>query len=219
MKNTIAAAMAVAILTLGVTAAQQPAVPADAKKAAGPLPADWKARLDDPNAKADAASVAAEKDSLTLTTGPNGAGIFYKPGMKAQKDYEYTATFSQLQPATPPQPYGLFIAGVDLDKDIPRYTALLIRGDGKYQIVARNGDRTGTIVDWHVATQMADPKGVKTSNTLTIRGLRGAVHFLVGQKEVHQMPRALAGGDGIAGVRIGPGLKVQVDKLSVKKFP
>jgi hypothetical protein len=217
MKNTISAAVAVAILTLGGLSAQQPAAPQDATKATGTIPADWKVRLDDTTAKPDAVSVAAEKDSLTFTTGP--AGIFYKPGMKAEKDYEYTATFSQLQPTTTPQPYGLFAAGVDLDKDVPRYTALLIRADGKFQIVARNGAATRTIVDWRPAPQMADPKGTKTSNTLTIRGLQGAVHFLIGQYEVHQMTRTRAGGDGIAGVRIGPGLKVEVDKLSVKKFP
>ena len=33
------------------------------------------------------------------------------------------------------------------------------------------------------------------------------------------MPRGRAGGDGIAGVRVGPNLKVQVNGLAVKKFP
>ena len=181
------------------------------------LPEGWKARLDEAAAKPDSAVVTAEKDSLTIATG--SAGIFYKPDMKAEKDYEVTAAFSQLEPSTPPQGYGLFIAGIDLDKDVPRYTALLVRGDGKFQIIARNGDRTRTIVPWRVARQMSDPKGVKTSNTLTIRAMRGAVHFLVGEREVHQMTRARAGGDGLAGVRLGKGLKVQVDKLTVKKFP
>ena len=66
---------------------------------------------------------------------------------------------------------------------------------------------------------MIEPKGVKTSNTLTIRALQGGVHFLIADREVHQMPRERAGADGNAGVRIGSGLTVQVDKLEVKKFP
>jgi hypothetical protein len=217
MKRTLGAAVAVAILTVGGVAAQPPASRRDAQAATGAMPADWKSRLDDPAAKPNAASVAAERESLTFTTGP--AGIFYKPGMKAEKDYEYTATFSQLQPSKTPVAYGLFIAGADLEKNVPRYTAFQVRSDGKYQITARNGAITRTIVPWRAAAQMADPKGVKTSNTLSIRGLQGAVHFLVGDREVHQMTRAQAGGDGIAGVRIGPGLKIQVDKLNVKKFP
>jgi hypothetical protein len=66
---------------------------------------------------------------------------------------------------------------------------------------------------------MMEPKGAKTSNTLTIRALQDAVHFLIGDKELHQMPRAKAGEDGIAGVRFGPGLSLQVSKFEKKKFP
>jgi hypothetical protein len=215
--RTIAATLAVAILTLGVSSAQQPAAPRAAKAATGALPAGWKARLDDANAKPDAVSVAEEKDSITVTSGP--AGIYYKPDMKAEKDYQLTATFSQLKPSVPPQPYGLFVAGADLDKDLPRYTALLIRADGKYRIVSRAGTQVTTIVDWTTASQMADPKGVKTSNMLAIRAMQGAVHFFVGEKEVHQMPRAKAGPDGIAGLRVGENLSVQANGLTVKKFP
>ena len=42
------------------------------------------------------------------------------------------------------------------------------------------------------------------------------MHFFIGEKEVHQMPRAKVGPDGIAGVRVGKNLNVQVDALSVK---
>ena len=184
---------------------------------AGQLPDNWKVRLDDPKAPAAGAGLAMERESLKFTGG--AAGFYYKPDMKAEKDYDFTATLSQLQSVATPEPYGLFIAGADLDKAVPRYTAFLIRQDGKFQIASRNGDRWVPIVNWTVAKQMADPKGVKTSNTLTIRGLQGAVHFLIGDREVHQMPRARAGGDGLAGIRIGKGLQVQVDRLAIKKFP
>ena len=215
--KTIAATLGVAILTFGMSAAQQPAAPKGLKAATGAIPSDWKVRLDDVNAPPNSVSVVAEQNSVTITTG--SAGIFYKADMKAEKDYQVVATFSQLKPTVPPQPYGLFVAGSDLDKTGPRYTALLIRADGKYQIVSRTGAQVKTIVDWTTAAQMADPKGVKTSNTLSIRALQGAVHFFVGEKEVHQMPRAAAGPDGIAGVRVGTKLNVQVSELSVKKFP
>jgi hypothetical protein len=49
--------------------------------------------------------------------------------------------------------------------------------------------------------------------------LQDAVHFLIGDKELHQMPRAKAGEDGIAGVRFGPGLSLQVSKFEKNKFP
>ena len=202
-------------------AQQAPAAqPAPAKqepaKSTGSLPDGWKVRFDAP-AAADVVHLNTADDSLTFTTGP--AGIYYKTDMKAEKDYTLSATFSQLKPTPTPQPYGLFIAGADLDKDTARYTAFLLRSDGKYQIVAWNAAAPRVVVDWTAAPQMRELKGVKTSNSITIRALQGAVHFLVGEKEVHQMPRAKAGADGIAGVRIGSDLNVQVDRLSVKKFP
>jgi hypothetical protein len=205
---------AVAIVSSSLAAQQAP--PA---KPAGALPAGWKAHLDDAAAAPDSVHVVAEKESMTFSGGP--AGIYYKPDMKAEKGYTVSAAFSQLKPTPQPQPYGLFIAGTDLDK-APHYTALLIRSDGRYSIVSFPGGPDGkprTIVNWTPAAAMADPKGVKTSNTLTIRAMQDAVHFLIAEREVHQMPRAAAGGDGIAGIRIGPGLNVQVDKFEIKKFP
>ena len=173
-------------------------------------------RFDSP-AATEAVRVESADDSLTFTTGP--AGIYYKPGMKAEKDYTVSATFSQLKSTPTPQPYGLFIAGADLDKETARYTAFLVRSDGRYQIVSWNAAAPRVIVDWTAAPQMREPKGVKTSNSISIRALQGAVHFLIGEKEVHQMKRSTAGADGIAGVCIGSALNMQVDKLSVKKFP
>ena len=221
----IAAALAAAAFGCSTPGADQTRPPKAAQAAAvapqpaADLPNGWKVRVDDAASTSDGDSIKAdaEKDSLTFTSGP--AAIYYKPGMKAEKDYSLTATFSQLKPATPPQPYGLFVAGGDLDKPTAHYTALLVRGDGRYQVAQWNGGTPKVIVDWTPSPQMRELKGVKTSNSLTIRALQGAVHFLIADKEVHQMPRADAGGDGIAGVRIGAGLNVQVDKLSVKKFP
>lgn len=197
-------------------AAQQAPAKQEPAKSTNSLPDGWKVRFDTPSA-ADAVRVETGDDSLTFTTGPEG--IYYKTDMKAEKDYNLTATFSQLKPTPTPQPYGLFVAGADLDKDTARYATLLVRSDGRYQIATWAGATPTVIVDWTAAPQMREPKGVKTSNTLEIRALQGALHFLIGDKEVHQMPRARAGADGIAGVRIGPGLNVQVDKLAVKKFP
>lgn len=177
----------------------------------------WTVRLDDPAAKPDAVAVKTEENAVTITSGP--AGIYYKEGTKPEKDYTVSATFSQLKPTPQPVEYGLFVSGADLDKPAARYTALLVRGDGKYRIVTWNAGKATTVVDWTTAAPMMEPKGAKTTNTLTIRALQDAVHFLIGEKELHQMPRAKTGEDGIAGVRFGPGLSIQVTKFEAKKFP
>lgn len=200
------------------TAAQTPA--ADQKPATKTAinPFDrWTVRLDDPAAKPDAVAVKTEENAVTITSGP--AGIYYKEGTKAEKDYTVSATFSQLKATTKPVEYGLFVAGADLDKPTARYTALLVRGDGKYRIVTWNAGKATTVVNWTTAAPMMEPKGAKTTNTLTIRALQDGVHFLIAEKELHQMPRAKAGEDGIAGVRFGPGLSLQVTKFDAKKFP
>ena len=218
MRNTLAALLSLALVACSQPAAQQP--PPTTRAAAipsGSLPDGWKARLDDPAAKPDTVSMTAEKDAIVITTGP--AGIYYKPDVKAEKDYSVSASFSYVKPVTEPQPYGLVVSGVDLDKERAQFTAFMVRSDGKFRIVQWSGGMVTPLIDWTDAPPMRELKGVKTTNTLEIRAMQDAVHFLIGDKELQQMPRARVGGDGIAGVRIGPGLTVQVTKFEVKKFP
>jgi hypothetical protein len=205
-----------AIACADSTAQQQTPPPKSAEKPVSTLPDGWKARLDDSTTK-DTGSVQIEKDAVILAGGPGG--LYYKPTMKAEKDYTVIAALTQSKLLQTPQPYGLFVSGVDLEKDTIRYTAFLVRQDGKYRIVTHHGGKDTVVVDWRTASPMLEPKGTKPTNTLEIRALQNAVHFLIGDKELHQMPRAAAGVDGVAGVRVGPGLTIQVTKLEAKKFP
>jgi 3-keto-disaccharide hydrolase len=182
----------------------------------GKLPDGWKARFDDAAGKPEQVVLDEKDGALTFTTGP--AGIYYK-GDKAEKDYDFSATFSQLKPTAMAEAYGLFIAGQDLDKDTQRYTYFLIRQDGKYLIKARNGAAMKTIVDWTDAPSMREPKGVKTSNTLEIRATANSVQFVIDSKPVHAMTRDQIGPDGVAGIRVNHNLNVQVSKLQIKKLP
>src|SRR5579859_5938554 len=176
----------------------------------GKLPDGWKVRFDEASAKPEDVVVDEKDGTLTFTTGP--AGIYYN-GDKAEKDYDFSATFSQLKPTAMLEAYGLFIAGQDLDEDTQRYTYFLIRQDGKYLIKIRNGSATKTIVDWAPAPSMKEPKGVKTSNTLEIRATANSVQFVVDGKPVHAMRRDQVGPDGLAGIRVNHNLNVQVSKF------
>jgi hypothetical protein len=210
----IAASIAAAA---AVVPAQQPAShDTNQIKGSGQLPQGWQGRLDDPAQKLTAVDVKEEKGTLTFTTGP--AGIYYKPGMKAEGNFEITATFSQLKPSTHPEGYGLFVGGADLQKDTQRYTYFLIRQDGRFLIKARNGASTPTIANWADAAPMREAKGeLKRSNVLTIRAQGDTVRFLVNDTEVHHAPRADVNPDGIAGVRVNHNLNVQVTTPVVKK--
>jgi hypothetical protein len=220
MRFMLAVLLAVGALACSSPAADQTpqpvAPPKDAARPVSKLPEGWRARLDDP-AATDTGTVQVEKDAVVFSGGPGG--IYYKPDTKAEKDYSVIAAFTQAKTLPAPQPYGLFVSGADLDKETRRYTAFLVRQDGKYQIVTRTGDKETVVVAWRAASPMAELKGVKPTNTLEIRAMQNGVHFLIGDREVHQMPRDKVGPDGIAGVRVGPGLTVQVTKLEVRKFP
>jgi len=218
MRNALAIALAIATVSAG--SAQQKPTHADVDKlvqGTGEMPIGWKARLDKPDAKLNTVKVTAEKDALEFETGP--AGIYYKPDMKAVKDYEVSGSFSQLEPAALPEEFGIFIAGADLDKDSQRYTCFLVRQDARFSIQKRIGAVTKTAVPWRPVPAMKEPKGVKSTNTLMIRALGDTVHFFVGDKEVAKLTRAQVGGDGIAGLRINHNLHVQVSKFQVKRLP
>jgi hypothetical protein len=220
MRNTIAVAMAIALTMVMAGSAQQTPAHADADKpvtGSGKLPGNWKVRFDKPDAKLETVDVQEETDALTFKTGP--AGIYYKPDMKAEKDYEVSASFSQLAPAELPEEFGLLIAGADLDKDTQRYTCFMVRQDAKFSIQKRTGATIRSAVAWRPVPAMKEPKGVKSTNTLVIRAHGDAVRFFIGDKEVAKLTRAQVGGDGIAGLRINHNLNVQVSKFAVKKLP
>jgi hypothetical protein len=218
MQNAFSVAVALALTAFTAGSAQQKPTHADVDRpvqSSGKLPADWKVRFDKPDAKPDMVDVKEEKDALTFKTGP--AGIYYKPDMKAEKDYEVSASFSQLEPAAQPEEFGLFIAGADLDKDTQRYTCFLVRQDARFAIQKRTGATTKPAVAWRPVPAMKEPKGVKTTNTLIIRASGNFVRFFIGAKEVAKLTRAQVGGDGITGLRINHNLNVQVSKFEVKK--
>jgi hypothetical protein len=219
MRNTMAVALAIALATLTAGSAQQKPTPAPDKPVAGSgqLPGEWKVRFDKPDAKPETVDVKEEKDALTFKTGP--AGIYYKPSMKAEKDYEVSASFSQLEPAAQPEEFGLIIAGNDLDKDTQRYTTFLVRQDARFAIQKRTGAVTKNAVAWRPVPAMKEPKGVKTTHTLIIRALGDSVRFLIGDKEVAKLTREQVGGDGVVGLRINHNLHLQVSKFEVKKLP
>jgi len=206
------------VVTAG-SAQQKPTPTAPDKPIAGSgkLPGDWKVRFDKPDARLETVAVTEEKDALTFETGP--AGIYYKPNMKAEKDYEISASFSQLERAAQAEEFGLFIAGNDLDEDTQSYTTFLVRQDARFAIQKRTGAVTKNAVAWRQVPAMKEFKGVKTTHTLIIRALGNTVRFSIGDKEVARLTRAQVGGDGVVGLRINHNLHVQVSKLGVKKLP
>jgi hypothetical protein len=177
----------------------------------------WWARLDDPKEGRTGLRVTSSGGGVRIVTGPNA--IFFDPEIGGDANYTVRATFTQNKPASHEVAYGLFIGGSDLDLENQRYTYFVIRQDGKFLIRKRNGAKTMNVAgDWadHPAVAKADASG-KQVNELAISVEKDAVTFMANGQVVAKHPATAVDTNGIAGVRIGHGLDIQVDKLGASE--
>ena len=194
-----------------------PAAPARPVAGNGVEVPGWWARLDDPKEGRAGLSVTRSAGGVRIATGPNA--IFFDPEIGGDANYTVRATLTQNKPASHQVAYGLFIGGSDLDLDNQRYTYFVIRQDGKFLIRKRNGAKTMNVAgDWadHPAIVKADAAG-KQVNELAISVGKDAVTFMANGQVVAKHPAAAVDTNGIAGVRVGHDLDIQVDKLGASQ--
>lgn len=175
----------------------------------------WWARTDDPKENRQGLSVTRKGTTIRATTGPNA--IFYDPQEDWEGQYTIRASFTQLKPASHQVAYGLFFGGTNLDQDSQSYTYLVIRQDGKYVIKRRNGAATTNVAgDWadHAAVAKADASG-RQVNELIIRVSKEGATFNINGQQVAKHPASAVDVVGIAGLRIGHGLDLQIDNFTV----
>ena len=175
----------------------------------------WWARLDDPKENRAGLKVVPAGSGIHAVTGPNA--IFFDPQQDWEGAYTVKASFTLNKPASHDVAYGLFVGGQDMDQASQRYTYLVIRQDGKFLVRKRTGAKTANVAgDWadHAAVRKPDAAG-KQANELAIRVAKDAVTFLINGQEVAKQPVAAVDTVGIAGLRIGHGLDVQVDGFAV----
>jgi hypothetical protein len=175
----------------------------------------WWARLDDPKEGRQGLKVAPAGGGIRAITGPNA--IYWDPQQYAEGQYTVRASFTLNRPPSHDVAYGVFIGGMSLDQDTQRYTYFVIRPDGKYLIRKRTGAKVVNIAgDWadHAAITRADASG-KQVNELAIRVAKDAVTFMVNGQDVAKQPPTAVDTAGVAGLRIGHGLDLQIDKFAV----
>jgi hypothetical protein len=182
------------------------------------LPAGWTAR---PDAGGNAANIkfVTMEPGYHLTLGP--ATILYRKGDQVSGPFHTLATFHQMKKLEHPEGYGLFLGGRDLEGRAQAYTYFLVRGDGKFTIKRRQGEKVTQVTQgWqsHPAIKPADANGAAT-NLLEIDAKVDPkrVSFMANGKEVHSIPANKMETKGVVGLRVNHNLDVHVEGFAVHK--
>lgn len=202
------------LLTQGrVTTRSADAQDPDQSVAGGSIAEGWAVRTDR-GASLDGVKVVESQDGLDVTVGP--AIVLYREADTASGNYEVSASLTQKRAPQHYEAYGLFIGGRDLQGDDQTYTYFLIRGDGKYLIKRRLGERTTTISRWtdHAAVNVPDEAG-RATNTLAIAVADGRCSFRINGSEVASMTADELDTEGIAGLRVNHNLDVRVTDFTI----
>lgn len=208
MTRGFRAAGLAALLTAACTAGDRAAPPPDDPL----LPGGYKAVVDTDRGDPGHFLLEKEEDLLHVTTGPGG--IAWRPAdVVVRGDFLAEATFTTY--GAPPgyrEAFGVFVGGSDLEGAARRYTYLLVRPTGEFQVRQRKGAVVDTLVEWteHTAVQRVTAHGDEPVNILGILTVADEVRFLVNGTVVHRMPVAQASPYGLAGLRVNHRLDLRV---------
>ncbi len=189
------------------------------------VPPDWIVRLDQPDPdvvigreeEGSDIRFVAMTPGWHITTGPRA--IYYHPASTAEGSFTARASIYLFPPGERNEAFGLFIGGVDLDRDTQQYLYFLIRRSGEFLIKRRAGADTEVVREW-AAHEAINPYTKETkgtvNNILAVRAGADSVSFLVNDVEVASLPRSEVEVDGIVGLRINHALNLHVDDFGVE---
>jgi len=226
MRFAHASAVAIAVaLLIPVVHAQD----ADRKVAGGGITAKgWQGRVDTGNKQGltiNDSKFAPEGSGFHISTG--AAGIYWNPANTAKGDYTVKATFKEpKQTINHPHPYGVFIAGKNLDSDKPSYVYCVAYRDGTYIVRQFTDGQVSTIMKKtpHAAIDKATgPEDDVTQEVgWTVKGQKA--DCMVNGQVVHSIDRGDPAGtvkldttDGITGIRLSHNSDVSVPNFTLSK--
>jgi hypothetical protein len=198
----------------------------------GGMPSGWMGKVDPTEAKQgqkpENAKLTEQGNVLHVTTGP--AITYWKPASKATGDYTVKATFNEpkyMNLNDHPHPYGVFIAGNDMDTDNASYLyceaygngTFIVRGFGPapFQMNGRRGDSSDAV---HKAAGPGSP--VSQEIAMSVKGDK--VTCSINGKEVASYDKSAVVGtgklkstDGAYGIRFAHNTEGTVTGLAVTK--
>ena len=175
----------------------------------------WQARLDSGRADVNDLSFMSMGGGFHVTTGPHA--IFWNPENAATGTYTLSGTFTQTEPSSHPNSFGVFIGGQNLDDDSQAYTYFLIREDGQFLIKQRVGSDTEDLSPgWAPHTAVNAIENGRMQNKLSVEVGQTQIRFLSNDTELASIPRAGLSVDGVAGVRLSHQLNVHVSDFMIE---
>ncbi len=220
-------------VSLAQAAAAAPPMDASRSIAGGGISVPgWMGRIDASEAAKGlalgSAKLAAEGKDFRVTTGP--AVIYWNPANKASGDYTVKATFKEpmyMNLNGHPHPYGIVIAGNDLDSDEQSYLYCAAYGNGNFIVrgfgpasFQLNGGRGAP----HASVNKAAAKGEPVTQEIAVSVKGDKVECAINGTVVGSYPKAdvvaagkLKSTDGLYGVRFGHNTEAIVSGLTVTK--
>jgi hypothetical protein len=199
------------------TPAATPAT-ADPDKATGGsgVPTGYLGRVDNADTKITDVKYVKQGDMWDVETGPHH--IMWSPGDTARGNFTASARLQQVANPAHREAFGIFVGGSNLDQPTQKYSYFVVGGTGEYLINTRDGDKVTKVRNWTTSASVPkrDAAG-KADNALAIRVTGDSVHFMVNNAQVAVLPKSQFPTDGIAGIRIGHNLHVQVQPISIAR--
>ena len=207
----------ITIAVISVAAVAALAIPIVLQAQEGGVQADgWQARLDRDGDISGVLNFRTMGEGLHASTAGRGAAIFWRPADTHSGNYSISATFTQTEPSSHPNAYGLFFGGADLSGADQRYSYFVIRENAEYLLRKRMGSETPDVASWtaHDAIKPLDADG-RSTNTMTVEVGASQVRFLVNDMEVSSQPRSSFDTDGIVGLRVNHELDVHIANINL----
>lgn len=184
----------------------------------GVLPDGWSAQPDDGDTVKKVQFVSMGKG---YHLSPGKATLLYRQNDDGKGPFHALATFTQANATDQRhEAYGLFYGGKKLSGTDQQYFYFLVRGDGKYLIKRRNGDKVTEVKPWtaHASIKQADTKG-QAANLLVIDAKRNPsqIVFMANDQAVDSMPAIADDLNGIVGIRTNHNLDLHISGFDVHR--
>ena len=186
-------------------------------------PEHWKVRY-------DGSDEAAERNFVVMRPGwhvyAGPGGLLWDPGRFASGNYAVKSTIYLFPKGDPERsgstqvdsPYGLFLAGRDLEGDAPEYISFQIDNAGRFRISRHTGDDVQDLAPWTDSDAVAvldEPATSPAENVLEVDVRGEQTIFLIDGESVAEVPTSELPVEGIVGLRVGEGLSLHITEIAI----